>query len=247
MATLVITRTTWTDDDGSGTTGTVIQNSELQAIYAAIDSFAGTALKHICDGRMTLTTATGVTTADVTAATTVYFTPYKGNRIALYDGSNWNLYTFSEISLALGSDAANTNYDLFAYNSSGTVTLERLAWTNDTTRATALALQDGIYVKSGTTTRRYLGTYRTAGSAGQTEESAAKRFVWNYYNRVQRALVVRDATATWTYTTATYRQANASSANQVAVVVGVNETLVNRTAYHSASNSGAAPGAIVYT
>lgn len=30
-------RTTWTDDDGSGTTGTIINNAELQAIYDAVD------------------------------------------------------------------------------------------------------------------------------------------------------------------------------------------------------------------
>lgn len=176
-----------------------------------------------CDGRISLTASTPVTTSDVTAATTVRWVPYKGNRCALYDGSQWNLSSFTELTLSLGTDTANTNYDLFLYLSSGTPTLERVAWTNDTTRATNITFQDGVYVKSGDTTRRYLGTYRTTGSAGQTEDSAAKRFVWNYYNRVPRALRVTDATASWTYTTAAYRQANGSTANQVAVVVGVAE------------------------
>lgn len=32
-----LTRTTWTDDDGSGRTGSVINNSELQGIFAAVE------------------------------------------------------------------------------------------------------------------------------------------------------------------------------------------------------------------
>src|SRR6185436_9706895 len=41
----------------------------------------------VCDGRLTLTSGTPVTTGDVTAATTLYFTPNGGNQIALYTGS----------------------------------------------------------------------------------------------------------------------------------------------------------------
>jgi hypothetical protein len=32
-----LSRTTWTDDDGTGRTGSVINNTELQAIYAAVE------------------------------------------------------------------------------------------------------------------------------------------------------------------------------------------------------------------
>ena len=41
------------------------------------------------NGRLTLTSGTPVTTNDVTAATTIYYTPYKGNAIQLYNGTNW--------------------------------------------------------------------------------------------------------------------------------------------------------------
>jgi hypothetical protein len=34
-----ITRSIWTDDDGSGTTGTVLNNAELQKIYNNIDAY----------------------------------------------------------------------------------------------------------------------------------------------------------------------------------------------------------------
>lgn len=44
MPATTITRTTWTDDDGTGTTGTIIKNSELQLIYDKIDALLAGAL-----------------------------------------------------------------------------------------------------------------------------------------------------------------------------------------------------------
>ena len=179
-----------------------------------------------CNGRLTLTSGLPVTTSDVTAATTIYFTPSGGRQITLYDGSSaWENISFTQLSIAVPG-TTNTLYDVFVYNNAGVATLELTAWTNDTTRATALVLQDGVYVKSGATTRRYVGSFRTTGVAGQTEDSLAKRYVWNYYNRVQRFMKAGDATATWNYSVATYRQANGSTANQLDCVVGVVEDSV---------------------
>lgn len=180
----------------------------------------------ICDGRLTLTSVTPVTVADVTAATTLYFTPYKGNRLALYSGTVWQQIVFTETSIAMPATTSQM-YDLFGYNNAGALGLELLAWTNDTTRATALVLQDGVLCKTGVLTRRYLGSVRTTGSSGQTEDSLVKRYVWNYYNRVPRLLRRIETTASWSYTTATIRQANGSATNQVEVVVGYAEVPVN--------------------
>lgn len=179
-----------------------------------------------CEGRLTLTSGTPITTADVTGATTVYFAPYKGNRIYLYDGTRWRLYSFSELSLSLGTLTNALPYDVFIYDNSGTLTLESLAWTNGTTRATDLATQNGVYVKSGDATRRYLGTFYTS-STTTTEDSASKRFVWNYYNRVPRKLKKTETTDSWTYGTAAYRALNNSTANRVEVVVGVDEAFID--------------------
>lgn len=192
----------------------------------------------LCEGRLTLTTGLPVTTADVSAAASVYFTPYKGNRVALYDGTNWALYTFTELTLALGTISSGKPYDVFLYNNTGTLTLELLAWTNDTTRATALTTQNGVLVKTGATTRRYLGTFYTT-STTTTEDSYAKRFLWNYYNRVKRAMRVFDPANTWTYSTAAWRQANGNTANQLACVIGVAEVLVEATCRAGVSNSNA--------
>lgn len=198
----------------------------------------------LCEGRLTLTTGTPVTTADVTGATTMYFAPYKGNRCALYDGSAWNSYAFTERSLALGTLTSGLPYDVFLYNNSGTLTLEFTAWTNTSTRATALTTQDGVYVRSGATTRRYLGTFVTT-STTQTEDSFAKRLVWNYYNRQTRPMRVVEATNSWTYGTATYRQANGSTANQVALVIGLAEVPIQVQVSAIHANDTAATAAAV--
>src|SRR6185369_11168812 len=83
---------------------------------------------------------------------------------------------------------ASTPFDVFGVLSSGTLALETVDWTNDTTRATALTTQDGVLVKSGDTTRRYLGTGRTTASTGQTEDSDLNRYLWNFYNRVHKRM-----------------------------------------------------------
>lgn len=174
------------------------------------------------DFRLTLTTALPVTTADVTAATTIYFTPFIGNKIALYSGSAWVMLSSAEVSLALGTLVDATNYDVFAYSNSGTLTLEALAWTNDTTRATALVRQDGVWCKTGVLTRRYVGTFRTT-STTTTEDSVSKRFLWNVSNRRRRRMFYQDSTANWTYSTQTWRQTRNQSAAKVEFVVGLSE------------------------
>jgi hypothetical protein len=210
-------------------------DSGLSAVQLGLITYNNTSLPKINpsmladvifqDFRLTLTTGTPVTTADVTGATTIYCTPYVGNSISLYNGADWYTFTSSEFSIALGTLTSGRPYDVFCYDNAGVPTLELTSWTNDTTRATALAYQDGVLVKSGTATRRYLGTFYTT-STTQTEDSKTKRYLWNYYNRIVRQMLVTDAAASWTYTTAAYRQANASTANQLNFVIGVLEDAV---------------------
>jgi len=183
------------------------------------------------DGRLTLESGVPVSTTSQTAKTTIYYTPYAGNRIALYDGSAWVVAGFSDVSASLSGLIANTNYDVFGYSNSGALTLELVAWTNATTRATAVARQDGVLVKSGAATRRYLGTLRTTGTTGQTEFSLggiaaggteAKLYLWNAQNRVAVAAIVGETADTWTYGTATVRAANNSTGMRVSFVQGGN-------------------------
>jgi hypothetical protein len=191
----------------------------------------------VSEGRLTLATGTPVTIVDQAAKTTVYFAPYKGNRISLYDGSGWTCHHFTEKSVSVPATTV-TPFDVFAYLSGGAVTLQAVSWTNDTTRATALTTQDGIYVKTGATTHKYLGTGRTTSVNGQTEDSIANRFLWNYYNRVDTYLTVTDSNA-HTYNTATYRPWNNDATIRVGLIQGVREvpitiSVIGETIAHAA-------------
>lgn len=182
-------------------------------------------IANIAEGRLTLETATPFSTSNQANKSTLYYTPYRGNNVALYSGTAWSVRTFSEVSLALAGLTTNRNYDVFLYDNSGTLALELAIWTNNTTRASALTLQDGVYVRGTNTTRRYLGSIR-ATSATQTQDTESQRFVWNYQNRAQRHFYVNDATDSWTYTTNGWRAARASTTNRVEILLGLGEVLV---------------------
>lgn len=184
-------------------------------------------------GRLTLESGVPVSTTDQTAKTSVYFTPYVHNMIVLWDGADWCPTTFTEKTLALGTLTSGKPYDVFGYLSSGALVLESLAWTNDTTRATAVTLQDGRYCKSGDKTRLYLGSFYTTSTTttedsagGTTTQVGGKRFLWNMYNQVERHASVIDTAASWSYATATVRQANAATGNKIQFMCGL-DSLIN--------------------
>jgi len=174
-------------------------------------------INDVIDGRLTLESGVPISSTDQTAKTTVYFTPYIGNKISLYDGSIWKVLSFTEKSVAVPA-TTNTPFDIFAYINNSAVTLETVNWTNDTTRATTLVYQDGVLSKNGDTTRRYLGTGRTTGTSGQCEDSGGalststnRRFIWNHYNQVQRNLQSSNSNTSWSYSTAAWRESNNGS------------------------------------
>lgn len=231
-------------------------------------------------GRLTLTTATPVQVSEATAATTIYYTPYKGIYFPAWNGTLTLMKSFaSERSLALSSNAGHTgyhqsgkNFDLFLYDDSGTVRLvSGPAWTNDTTRATALAYKNGFLTNGASMTARFgsasgntvtvdtnyglfVGTFR-ASANGQTiwtsNPAAAagggncRLFLWNMYNRVAVAALSRDSTDTWTYTTKTWRSANNNNSNRVSLVVGLNEESV-LSRYTAGAIASGADGTAIY-
>lgn len=203
-------------------------------------SAAGAVENGVVNGRLTTESGVPVSTSDRTAQSTIYWTPLNGNRISLYNGAAWVIVSFSELSLALSGLTSGKNYDVFIdYNAGTPQIVLGSAWTNDTTRADALATQDGVYVKGGgDTDHRFVGTIRTTGTT-TTEDSMAKRFVWNLYNQVRRLLKAADETAdNWTYSTDTWRQANANAANQFEYVVGDAAAFIEANVRAWASASG---------
>lgn len=183
-------------------------------------------------GRLTLTTAVPVTTADVTAAGTLYYTPYVGNTIPLFDGvSTWTQLPFTEVATTISLLLSGKPYDVFGYNNSGTLGIRVAAWNTATARLVELTTQNGWLVRGtvGGTTDLYLGSFVPV-TGSTTEDSLANRCVWNLYNQVPRLFRHAISTASWAYaTSATIRQANASAANQCTVCVGYPNVLIDAT------------------
>lgn len=208
-----------TADSTPDATADYVVTYDASATAAKKVLLSSIAVAYPCNGRLTGTSGTAVTTSGVSNITTLYFTPFNGDKIALYSGSAWATLTFTETSIALGTMTSGICYDVFAYNSSGTLALEKLAWTSSTARATALTLQNGVYVKSGDATRRYLGTFYTT-STTQTQDTNTQRFLYNYYNRAERSLEKTDTTS-HTYTTGSWRYWNNDSTQKVEFVLGI--------------------------
>lgn len=99
----------------------------------------------------------------------LYWVPYLGNLVSLYDGSRWNKYALTEqaypinmITFNVGETAGDPSVPTalyVEYDGGFVFTMEKLPTVND---APDVVLQDGVYVKNGNPERRYLGgLYRT--------------------------------------------------------------------------------------
>ncbi len=199
-------------------------------------------------GRLTLATGTPVMTSDDSANTTIYYTPYVGNTIPIYNGTKFDAAVFAELSVAttdttknpaaIGASKVN---DWFVWNDSGTIRLSHGPdWTSDTVRSagTALTLVNGIYLNNAAITNgpaasrgTYVGTTRSNASSqldwimggSANDGSPASLFVWNMYNRRIVASQIKDSRASHSYTTASWRAWNNTTGMRVTYVCGLSE------------------------
>jgi hypothetical protein len=249
MMVTAVSGTNWTVNRGIENT-TAAAHADGAAVVqvltaGAVSNLSSSQNPALCEGRLTLASGNPVTTSDVSGGT-LYLTPYLGNRVALFDGTQWKLYVLpyspGDVSLAL-SVTSGTNYDVFLYDNAGTLTLELSAWLSGTGRDLpdkGLVLQDGVYVRSDDHTRRYLGTIRASGP-NTASDTMQQRFVWNYYNRLRRVLRRLETSSLWTYASTTWRQANGSSLNKVEYVVGQPE-IAAHVETHQQANGNAVIG-----
>ena len=178
-------------------------------------------------GRLTLQSNDPIYQNNISSST-IYFTPYFGNNINLYDisSSQWKDYSFNQLSLILSGMTTNTNYDIFIYYNGSNLILEKNAWTNNITRLDNIIYQDGIPVKSGSLNKRYLGTFR-ATSATTTEDSSSKRFVYNANNQIFKTIQAYDNTS-HTYSLSTirsYRNITTVGLTRVELISGLNNKI----------------------
>jgi hypothetical protein len=79
------------------------------------------------DGRLSLSSTLPVPTSDITAATTLYYLPYLGQNVPIYNGTHWLLYDITSPGLNMVLSTTNMPttqvYDVYAVNVSGTATL----------------------------------------------------------------------------------------------------------------------------
>jgi hypothetical protein len=220
------------------------------AILAAVTAAAGggTSDPTPPQGRMTLQTATPVMITTQSAKTTIFYAPYVGNKVPIYDGTNMVMTTFAELSVvttdttkspaAIGASKVN---DWFVWSDAGTIRVGHGPdWTSDTARSagTALVMVNGILLNNASITNgpaaqrgTYVGTTRSNGSAqldwiyGAAAAGGTAGFfsVWNAYNRKPVASTVNNNTDSWTYNVGAWRQANASPGMQTTYVCGLVE------------------------
>lgn len=159
--------------------------------------------------------------------------PSAGSSVVINMTDTGDLAVGREVTVKDGSNSEICRVTAVVSNTSITVaTLVNSYTTPDiygfNTRATALTLNSGIWVKTGDATRRYLGTIRITPTAGQCEDSTTRRYVWNMHNRRPRRLKAVDTTDSWVGTGA-WRTANGSTTYGVALVglvIGINDDML---------------------
>ncbi len=207
-------------------------------------------------GRLTLSTNTPVMTSTVSAATTIYYTPYLHRFVPLYDGTAYAMHDVGgELSQATTdstkSPAAVTtssNYDLFVWLDGTTYRCTRgPAWSSATSRGTGAGTTElervkvtwlnKVSITNGPAANRgtYVGTVRSNGSS-QIDfilggaSTAGVLNVWNAYNREIATARVWDTAVSWTYATATHRSLNNSTTNRVSFVDGLGTSVAEAAA-----------------
>jgi hypothetical protein len=204
-------------------------------------------------GRLSLSSSTAVQTADVSGGTTIYYLPYSSCYLPVLGIA----LPSAGVSLALDSNSSHTGYqqsgkvfDLFLYNSSGTVLLGTgPAWISATARSAAIdqTTVSGIWTNTSTMTLKtdatsstisaaagsaaYVGTmYASANGqctvqfnpAAASGGAAPIMGLWNAYNRLRQVVTNLDSiSGTWTYSTATWRPFDNSTNNRVTFVCGL--------------------------
>jgi hypothetical protein len=189
----------------------------LQSQISMIQS-SSTSDERRCEGRLSISSSDALAEGN---SDNLYFVPYNGNTISLYDGSSWQTVSFGPTLVkntytlyppGAPADPAGKVFDIFAYLSGANVAFETQAWTDTTNRAASLSIQDGIYVKSSNYTRRYIGSVMPISLGGYPPVGGNKfynsnnyRYIYNYYNRITTLAKYRTS-RTWTCNSSAWRQ-----------------------------------------
>jgi hypothetical protein len=200
-------------------------------------------------GMLTVASGTPVVSVSDTGNATMYYAPYVGRLVPLYDGTRFVMTDMGgELSQLLSDTgespaaaAANSVYDYYAFLKNGSPVLSRArAWESTTARDTGNAIEmvEGIYLNktaytNGPAAQRgtWLGTIATDPSSAEVSMSLKpaaaaggtnnRLGVWNAYNREEVVAFCRDNTDSWNFATDEWRAANGSILNRISMVIGL--------------------------
>lgn len=145
-------------------------------------------------------------TNELSSLTSIHVLPADGDMIALYYNNAWSVYPFANTALAVSGLSVGV-YDVFSYWTGTQVAFEPTAWGTfafgTDHRITPLTRRNGILVKTGDPSRRYIGSFEWSGTA--TFDTNQQRWIDNYYNKLDKIFYGAD-TVTHNYPTTTWRR-----------------------------------------
>jgi hypothetical protein len=133
-------------------------------------------------GRLTLTSGVPVMSADVVGATSIYYTPYQGNAVPIWNGTAWVTSAFTQLTMAMSTTAhlSGNLYDLFIYNTGSSLAIGAgPAWVSTTTRgsgagSTQIDQSTGLWTNTNSITL-------TNGSGTATVGANEATYVGTFY------------------------------------------------------------------
>jgi hypothetical protein len=214
-------------------------------------------------GRLTLQSNTPVMTTNQSQKNTIYYSPYQGNMIPIYDGAVFQTRPFVEIFTTTTDTSKNPSAigvnkvnDWFVWlDGDGVLKLcHGPDWTNDTTRSagTVLTRINGIWLNAVAITKgpmdrqgTYVGTTHSNSNGllnwyfggAAIGGDAAFLEVWNCYNRVDVMTDVLEAASSWSLAAGVSRPFNGSLTNRVSAVFGLAEDTVVANGYASVNQN----------
>jgi len=216
-------------------------------------------------GRLSLAASAPVMTTTQTAKTLLYYLPYVGNLVPIYDGTTWTMTSIGPLLSITTTDTtknpaavgASQVLDWFIWSDAGTLRLSHgPAWSSDTARSAGTNIingGNGIWLNDASITNAcaalrgtYVGTTRSNASStidwqyGAVASPPTEIWfgVWNAYNRVDVAAFTGESATNWTYASTTPHAVNARNSYRASVIVGLNEdSLLGIYSTHAALNT----------
>lgn len=148
-------------------------------------------------GRLTVQTGVPLPTTDQSGST-IYYTPFRHNRISLYDGTDWRLTQFSEVSVAVPSTKFRF-FDIFGVRTAaGALSIETVDWNQPTHTITNATNASPIVIT--TSASHGLANGEQVAIDGIVGNTAPNGLVWEVANVTATTFELVGSTGNGAYT-----------------------------------------------